>query len=424
MGWALPFFGDLLTSIIGNVINSRNTQAANKYAYQGLTGWDNPNQSQGGDPRSDIAKWWDNLVGNKYEPPPKDDTPFSPYKEDSLLGWADKKADPYQDPSAWTTARGGPTINYGGTTVRASNDAKDPIIGPDGRKKTDAIDISTYFNRTGSAKDTYLEAFGGGYDFNKLTGDVGNILSGAKLNGTQNAATVGNFFDPAAVESFLKRGRWEAEQSSMARSGAANDAMISRGLASGQSLAEMADRQSLMTQMEDNARAGQMSGLEASAENMQNQVRMARAAAQAQAYGQSNDINAALAREQAGLTAQLGVQDANQIMQNAQNVAQHFTWDQNADNIAKGQAWSALNGITDASLQDFARAAGITIDEAKQAIQSIGGALSQGSAQQANLNFTLPMPGSYYMQDQAIKAQNQQSSGFGFSTPWGGFNIG
>ena len=143
----------------------------------------------------------------------------------------------YRDPKYLTNAAGTPKFSLGGMNAGGSAGT--------------GFDVEEYFRPSGSAKNSFLDAYGGGYDYSRLAftdvaGTLGGGTSRAKgyldrefVDPMSRAETVGSFYKPEQFNAFAANEMQKIGASSQARSTAARQNMVSQALASGRGLDEI-----------------------------------------------------------------------------------------------------------------------------------------------------------------------------------------
>lgn len=327
---------------------------------------------------------------------------YAPFTPDSPAGYAHGQTEPYTDPFWWMDSRGGQGFSFEGHQVRPGENT---------------VDLSTYFLPSASASDAYAAGYGAGFDWNSLKTQVANILNDARLNPAAVAGTVGGFFNDPSIDAFRSSAAEDIKSASGQRTANATQELVARGLARGMSMEQIQDQLRQLDLSEGRSRTGQVAGVEAAAEQMLNQTNLARAGASASAYGQAQDINQNLARMGAGALSELGGAEGGQFLQHARDMGSAATWDINALMQGKSAGYGAMSGISDQMASDYAKAAGINIDDARLQLQTVMSILSQASGQQSGINFMVPDLAGYYanaMQADATRQANQGQSSWGF----------
>ncbi len=405
--------GQLLTAFIGNRLGQQNVNKAHDI-LGGITGQPLPRASGTSTGTSGSGGWW--LGKNWGRPNPKATAaapvpaatdqppaePYRPYVDESPLGYEQNQVQPYTDPAVWQGARGGQGFSFEGQQVRPGENT---------------VDLSRYFAPVGSVTDAYRAGYGAGYDWSGLKGQVAEILQGARLDPNSAASTVGGMFADPSVDAFKRNAVNDITSASRQRTANARQELVGRALASGASLEQVQDQLRMMDLQEGRARSGQVAGVESAAEELTNRTNLARAGAAAGAFGQAQDINQNLSRTAAGALTELGGAEAGQFLQHARDLSANTGWDINATSQGRGAAWDASQMIGGQNLEDIARSAGLTVEEARLALQTIFNAQSAGAGYQAGLNVLAPdlaTPVANWNSNRAAERAYNDDGGMGF----------
>ena len=258
----------------------------------------------------------------------------------------------YRDPKYLTSAAGTPKFSLGGMNAGGSAGT--------------GFDVEEYFRPSGSAKNSFLDAYGGGYDYSRLAfTDVAGTLGGGTdrakgyldrefVDPMSRAETVGSFYNPEQFNAFAANEMQKIGASSQARSTTARQNLVSQALASGRGLDEIQGQLDAMQMAEAQSRAGQATGVNAAAEGMRAERSLAQAnaqtgALQTQAALNANlakagsDLEASMSTEKARLLRDIGLEEGNKRFDAAKAAGDYSQYDISTEQDAKGSAYSAFD---------------------------------------------------------------------------------